>query len=271
MVSATLTYLSPDTKRGEKLVFVPSTAGNSNSKWPGENVDKVVDVVNARECDPQPHPEKEGFGLISFPDTKDLDLYNDNVVNDQYYPMVIEALKQTLGAEEAYVFDHTRRASRNDLIQQKVTREPSSIIHGDYTTWSAQKRLRSVLGEEKAEALLKKYSRFAIYNLWRSSNNHTIENYPMTFCDRNKVDDSDLVTIERHDPQRIGQVQAIVPSSTHRWYYYPLQRTKEALIFCTYDSVGENRGVVHTSFNDPTAPADAAPRESIEVRTLLFW
>lgn len=27
----------------------------------------------------------------------------------------------------------------------------------------------------------------------------------------------------------------------------------------------------HTAFHDPTAPADSPPRESIEVRSLVFW
>ena len=33
---------------------------------------------------------------------------------------------------------------------------------------------------------------------------------------------------------------------------------------------GRARFMPHTSFTDPTTPADAFPRESIELRTLVF-
>jgi hypothetical protein len=44
------------------------------------------------------------------------------------------------------------------------------------------------------------------------------------------------------------------------------------LIKC-YDSLDDGRArfTAHTAFDDPTTPADAPPRESIEVRTLVFF
>ena len=59
----------------------------------------------------------------------------------------------------------------------------------------------------------------------------------------------------------------------HRWYYVPQMRTDEALLLkCSDTSTGvPARFTPHSAFTDPTAPADAPPRESIEVRTLVFW
>jgi hypothetical protein len=59
----------------------------------------------------------------------------------------------------------------------------------------------------------------------------------------------------------------------HRWYYFPQMRADEALLIKTFDSAtdGRARFSVHTAFEDPSAPADAAPRESIETRALLFF
>jgi hypothetical protein len=34
---------------------------------------------------------------------------------------------------------------------------------------------------------------------------------------------------------------------------------------------GRARFTAHTSFDDPNSPPNAAPRESIEVRALVFW
>ncbi len=57
------------------------------------------------------------------------------------------------------------------------------------------------------------------------------------------------------------------------WYWFPLMQREEALVFKVYDSLrdGRARFTAHTAFDDPTAPAGARPRESIEIRTLAFF
>ena len=49
-------------------------------------------------------------------------------------------------------------------------------------------------------------------------------------------------------------------------------RADEALLLKCYDSAtdGRTRFVPHTAFIDPTTPPDTPPRESIELRTLVF-
>jgi hypothetical protein len=51
-----------------------------------------------------------------------------------------------------------------------------------------------------------------------------------------------------------------------------MQRDEAVLIRC-FDSAREGaaRFSAHGAFEDPTTPADAPPRESIEVRTLVFF
>ena len=48
-------------------------------------------------------------------------------------------------------------------------------------------------------------------------------------------------------------------------------QTRRLLLKC-FDSKtdGRARFAPHTAFQDPTAPADVLPRESIELRTLVF-
>jgi hypothetical protein len=62
-------------------------------------------------------------------------------------------------------------------------------------------------------------------------------------------------------------------SPKQEWYYFPQMRRDEALVFKVFDSKkdGRARFVPHTSFENPLAPAGAAPRRSIEVRTLAFF
>jgi hypothetical protein len=50
-------------------------------------------------------------------------------------------------------------------------------------------------------------------------------------------------------------------------------KRNKALVFKTYDSIkdGRARWTAHAAFDDPTSPANAPARESIEIRTLAFF
>ena len=52
-----------------------------------------------------------------------------------------------------------------------------------------------------------------------------------------------------------------------------VEMDEEALVFKVYDSEkdGRARWTAHTAFDDETAPPNARPRESIEIRTLAFF
>ena len=55
--------------------------------------------------------------------------------------------------------------------------------------------------------------------------------------------------------------------------YFPKMQADEAVLIRCFDSAREGaaRFSAHTGFDDPTSPPDAPPRESIEVRTLVFF
>ena len=54
---------------------------------------------------------------------------------------------------------------------------------------------------------------------------------------------------------------------------FPRMARDEALVFKVFDSAtdGRARFTAHSAFADPTSPPDAAPRESIEMRTIAFF
>ena len=53
----------------------------------------------------------------------------------------------------------------------------------------------------------------------------------------------------------------------------PAAQRNEVILLKCYDSKedGRARFTAHSAFEDPTSAPDAAPRESIEVRALVFW
>jgi hypothetical protein len=64
----------------------------------------------------------------------------------------------------------------------------------------------------------------------------------------------------------------VKPNPEHRWFFKYKQRPDEPLFIKCYDSVedGRARRVPHSAFVDKTFE-ESAVRESIEVRTLVFY
>jgi hypothetical protein len=182
----------------------------------------------------------------------------------------MEALvKAESGASRVVVFDHTLRNADDDAREARKLREVVRRVHNDYTEWSAPQRVRDLLPDE-AEALLQ--HRFAIVQVWRPIR-YPVETHPLAICDACSLSPSDLVVSERRYPNRVGQTYAITHNPKHHWYWFPLMRREEALVFKVYDSLkdGRARWTAHTAFDDPTSPPNARPRESIEIRTLAFF
>ena len=82
----------------------------------------------------------------------------------------------------------------------------------------------------------------------------------------------DLVASDLIYPNRNGETYSVKFNPDHRWFYFPEMTAGEALLLKCYDSAtdGRARFAPHTAFVDPTTPEDAPPRESIELRTLVF-
>jgi hypothetical protein len=212
--------------------------------------------------------DRQGFRLVRH-DTKVVDFDDADELRRVYYPEMEALVKAETGAKRVVVFDHTLRTANEDDRQARKLREVVQRVHNDYTEWSAQQRVRDLLPDE-AEALLTR--RFAIVQVWRPIR-HPVETFPLAICDARSVAPEDLVVSERRYPNRVGQTYAVTYNPDHRWYWFPLMRREEALVFKVYDSLqdGRARFTAHTAFDDPTAPARARPRESIEIRTLAFF
>jgi hypothetical protein len=123
---------------------------------------------------------------------------------------------------------------------------------------------------DAAEDLLTR--RYAIVNLWRPIRG-PLQDAPLALCDAKTVADADLVEHDLIYPDRTGEIFALTHNPAHRWFYAPAMRSDEILLLKCFDSArdGRARFMPHTSFQDPTAPADMPRRESIELRTLVFF
>jgi hypothetical protein len=276
VVEAPLKYLAA--AGAAPPVYVASVGGGDATLHQGDYVMQSVAIRNGRLCE----AGAEGFGLdregfmLAAQASAVRDFYDDGEIAAVYEPEVEALVRRVTGAARVEIFDHTRRAAALAVQQARGIREPASIVHNDYTARSGPRRLRdhfaasSPGAPEEAEALLGR--RFAIVNVWRSIGGRVLS-APLALCDAASVAPGDLVPVERRARDRIGEIQQAAYNPAHRWYYFPEMAPDEALLIKTYDSAtdGRARFTIHTSFEDPAAPVDAPPRESLETRCFVFF
>ena len=113
---------------------------------------------------------------------------------------------------------------------------------------------------------------YAFYNLWRAVE-VPVECDPLVWVDASTVLAQDIID---YRPVKEGTDQGVaaVPlfNTNHRHHYIPNMQPDEVLILKQLDSrQGVAQVCPHTSFVDPTTPADARPRRSIDVRFLCIF
>jgi hypothetical protein len=212
--------------------------------------------------------DRQGFAFVPH-QTHVANFYDSEEVTRVYYPEVERLLKQATGAVRVLVFDHNVRCRPMAKRGENGAREPVKFAHNDYTFKSGPQRVRDLLPGE-ADGLLK--HRFAEINVWRPIRG-PVEESPLAVCDASSMRLQDFVATDLKYRDRTGEVYSVVFNPNHRWFYFPRMERDEALLLKCFDSAedGRARFTAHTGIDDPTSTSDAAPRESIEARTLVFF
>jgi hypothetical protein len=152
--------------------------------------------------------------------------------------------------------------------------KPARFAHLDYTIEWAHRFVDLVTAWE--HATLAPYRRFAIYQTWRATSQPPQDN-TLAICDGRSVANEDAVefdvTIGPDDvPGNTFVSRVCKHNDAHRWYYFSNLTRDEVLVFKAFDSdAPDANNAAHTAFDDPTAPADAAPRASVEARFVAFF
>jgi hypothetical protein len=266
-VEAALNFVTPETLRARNYNMEPPPGVPRTS---AQYAAHRVPVWDMRPIASQLSLNNEGMALISHASTV-RDFYDEDEIRSVYYPESAELLQEATGAKRVVIFDHTLR-SREKKTVEPVTgeaREPVLRVHNDYTVRSGPQRVRDLLPDEADELL---QQRFSIINVWRPIRG-PVKDSPLAIVDAQSVAPHDLVTAELIYPHRTGEYYLTRFNPRQRWFHAPLMQTHEALLFKCYDSAedGRARFTPHTAFTDPTAPINAKPRESIELRALLFY
>jgi hypothetical protein len=264
-IDGLINYLENNGERQVAYLYEPPEGIPARS---GRNIKHTLPVYNGRAVADRLTLDGQGFAFVRH-ETKVVNFYDPDEVRRVYYPEVAQLVKDVTGAIRVEVFDHNVRSRPMAKAGLNGAREPVKFAHNDYTLKSGPQRVRDLLSEE-AEALLK--HRFAEINVWRPIRG-PVEETPLAVCDAQSMTLADFIPTDLKYRDRTGEVYSVAYNPTHRWYYFPRMERNEALLLKCYDSAedGRARFTAHTGFDDPTSPPDAAPRESIESRMLVFF
>lgn len=268
-VEAVLHYLVPMAEKPVHYTYAPPPGTpQQNTSYEAH----TLPIRNARAIAQQISLNREGFALVAHQSAV-RNFYDVEEVRRVYYAEAEQLLEKVTGAIKVVVFDHNVRNAQRAKQGEAGIKEPVQRVHNDFTAKSGYSRAGIELatrGIEDSETLLQ--HRFAIINVWRPIVG-SIQQSPLAVCDAQSIASSDLVASDLVYCDRVGETYAITYNPTHQWFYFPQMQSNEALLIKCFDSAedGRARFAAHTSFNDPTSPLDAPPRESIELRTLVFY
>ena len=234
-----------------------------------------VVVHNARLLDPAPTLDSHGFQLVVAP-TK-LDLLDNDVVRDGFYPECRDLLKRVTGCDEVRGGGHEfRNGFGGETGPRGVKPTPNGSggayaqgIHADMSP-AVEDGFRRIVPDDR---------HFESINIWRSANSETVRMMPLAVCDMRSVRIDDIVFGDGQNTGNIKQYtkvvdQRLIHGPHQRWYYFPDMTPDEALLFRQYDTRQEIlnlRTVFHTAVADPTSPDDAPMRSTIEVRMQAIY
>ncbi len=265
-VEAELNYLGQTAERPRYYAY----ERDANDPPPVMPLDPhVVQIHDLRPIADELSLDVQGFALVEQRSAV-RDFWDDDEVRRVYYPEAEEFIKAHTGASRVFIFDHLQRRRVPGLADRSRggPRQPATRVHVDHTARSGPQRVRDLLPDE-AEELLR--GRVQVINLWRPIRG-PLQDSPLAVCDSRTVDAGDLVPSDLVYRERVGETYSVKYNPAHRWYYTPEMRRDEALLLKIADTRTDisARFMPHTAFTDPTTPPDAFPRESIELRTLVF-
>ena len=256
-------------KTGPAPVALVKEPGTGPDQRVGTFEEHVVAIHDGRPIADRLDLDREGFVLLHH-ETAVKDFYDDAEVRRVYYPEMEALVRRATGAAKVIVFDHTIRVDDSSAQAERKVRAPVRNVHNDFTVRSAPQRVRDLLPADEAEMRLQK--RYGSINVWRPIRSPVLT-APLAICEYRSIADGDLIAAERRYQDRIGGVYHLAYSPGQRWYYFPKMERDEVVLLKCFDSLtdGTARWTAHGAFTDPNTPPGAPPRESIEIRTLLFY
>lgn len=254
-------------------------------------------VRDARQL-AEPSLDTNGFQLLQHRSGV-TDWQDDRQVSGTYYGEIEALIKELTGATHTFSNNHLRRESEpptggsGPLAHlMSGSRGAVQAVHNDFAEGYDEAIIRTVasggiphtqtfgLTIPMIEAGITEEqlrdSRMLVINTWRSVIDEPLERFPIALIDRRTIDRGRLQTaLIGREPsgQPRGGIEVLNAEHDprHRWYYYPHVTADEVIVWKGFDSAEvPAQPNMHSAFDAPETPPDAAQRRSIEVRVLCL-
>ncbi|CAK1367591.1 unnamed protein product [Cercospora beticola] len=274
-ISVTIRYARSDGKRldGEKP-YILTYPVDEDIPWSNFDIEFYpgIELRSLREA--SLNWEGSGLRMASLGGCMAREDFYDNFkIEEVFLPSVYKCIRDTLGAKEIHIFDYMIRR-RNPAFpyhpptQDKVP-QPALSAHIDYTEAEINERLANYFGTENVEVLKKRH--FQAVNIWKPLKG-PLRDYPLAYCDASSVNqETDLMITDEVFPKMASEIYQVLHNPAHKWYWIPDQTEDEVAIFVGYDSLAAPRLAVPHCSVDLGELSEGDPRESIEVRALVFY
>ncbi|KAJ7889917.1 hypothetical protein B0H14DRAFT_2336572 [Mycena olivaceomarginata] len=178
-------------------------------------------------------------------------------------PFTVELIREFTGASKVILFDHDSQIWYVASLDSSPESYTSQAVAGVYRH----------LPEKEAHELLK--HRFHILDLWRPIS-HAAYEWPLGFGDSSTVNSAtELMEMTLKFPGGPGETYGVEHNPNHKWKYLRGMEPDECVLFkwsvVSRFPTGVNTFNTHTGFADPSTPVGTPYRESIEMRTLVFY
>ncbi len=248
-ISASLNFIR---RQDSKPTFQSSALTGGKPKYFYDTEAHTVTISDMREIAEELSVDREGFELLQHA-TAVKDLYDNDAVEQTYFPEIEALLRRKFGASQVVIFDVTRRSDGGAGAKiPEGSRGPASQLHVDYTTKSGPQRVKDFLGEEEAARLTAAGSRITQINVWRPIHG-PVERSPLALADASSTRQEDLIATDQIFPDRVGEIYNVAHAPSQRWYYAPRMTVNEVLLIKGWDSLDDGRArfTPHSAFHSP--------------------
>ena len=234
---------------------------------------RTVDIEDARSWAAQPDLDREGFMLTRH--VSAVENFRDAEAVARIHPAEIEKLLlEVTGADRVVVNGSgVLRFGESSPDAGRLNNSfPARFIHID----CSDKTAAQFAERSRPKDVDRPVRRACSYNVWRVLSPPP-QDIPLALCDARSFGMEDLVESDsvfdmKDAPEWSFESWLVRYNPAHRWTYWSNMGLGEALVFKTNDSdPGQPHFVPHSAFDDPSAPKDAVPRSSIEMRGIAYW
>jgi hypothetical protein len=248
----------------------------------------AVDIRDGRQALAELDYERCGFTLLNHGSAVS-DWRSEDELLRVHIAEIAQLAREFSGCDKAVVYQPLIRSPETAVSHADYA--PIETVHSDFTAdyramvCEPDRPYRTFLDPMLARAGVSRddvvaAKRILMLQFWRNIG-ATWPDRPFALCDASTVPSSELYSILV--PEYGGEKLAFEtfigtvpdkPGSQH-WYTFPGLGIDEVIAFRTYDSRCDDQGrafwTPHSAFLDPNVGADAAQRESLEMRVLCLF